>query len=179
MSKTGLECNIEETFAKFADLTASEMNKAVKKALRAGAKELQQQTKANMTAVMQNRNNQHWYDGKIVIYGDKMEDAVMLSKIDGSFDEELSQRVHIMGSRKSNSGTFRARFLEKGTKDRYAKHGRNKQHAVIEYKKPKYLGKITGKWFFKNAQQTVFPNLQSIYMKEIDKTVDKLNKAKI
>ncbi len=179
MAKTGLECNIGETFTKFADLTASEMTKAAKRALRAGAKELQKQTRANAQSGMSTNSNQGWYDGKIVVYTDKVEDAVMISKVDGDFETELNQKVHVMGTRKSGSQTYKFRFLEKGTKERYAKHGRNRKHELITLKKPKYLGRISGRWFFRNAQQQVFPNLPSIYMKEIDKTIDKLNKAKL
>lgn len=178
MAKTGLECNIEETFTKFADLTADEMTKAAKRALRAGAKELQKQTRANAQSGMSTNSNQGWYDGKIVVYTDKVEDAVMISKMDGDFETELNQKVHVMGTRKSGSQTYKFRFLEKGTKERYAKHYRYKGES-IPLKKPKYLGRISGRWFFKTAQQQVFPNLPSIYMKEIEKTIDKLNKAKL
>lgn len=155
MSRAAFECNIEDTFNAFMDLTSSEMNKAVKRALRAGAKELVKQTKANATSSMTTRNNTQWYDGKIVVFNDKIEDAVMISKMDGDFDNELSQKVHIMGTRKSGSGTYRLRFLEKGTK--------------------KGRGPKRPKWFFKDAQNQVFPNLPNIYAAEIQKTIDKLN----
>lgn len=179
MAKSGFECNIENTFDSFMNLTATEMNKAVRRALRSGAKELQKQTKSNMTASMKTRNNTHWYDGKIVVYDDKIEDAVRISKIDGTFGNDLSIKVHVMGTRKSGSGTYRARFLEKGTRERFAKHMRNKNHNLVALQKPKSLGRINGKWFFKNAQSTVMPNLPSIYMAEIDKTINKLNNTKI
>ena len=171
---SGFECNIEEVFNKFMDLTTSEMNKAVKKALRAGAKQLQAATKANATAGMNNRNNTHWYDGKIIFYNDKIEDAVMISKIEGSFGEELSQKVHVLGTKKTGSGTYRFRFLEGGTKERYA---RTKKGSKL--KKPRYLGKISGKRFFKNAQNEIVPNLPSLYMAEIDKAINKINKTKL
>lgn len=174
MVRSGLECNVEEVFSKFMDLTAAEMNKAVKSALRTGAKQLQGVTKSNMTSAMQKRNNDHWYDGKMIFYNDKIEDAVMISKVEGGFEDELSQRVHIMGTQKSGSGTFRARFLEKGTKERYAKTWKGNT-----LKKPRRLGSITGKWFFKNAQNQVFPNLPNIYLAEIEKTINKLNNTKL
>lgn len=159
MSRAAFECNIEDTFNAFMDLTSSEMNKAVKRALRAGAKELVKQTKAKATSSMITRNNTQWYDGKIVVFNDKIEDAVMISKMDGDFDNELSQKVHIMGTRKSGSGTYRLRFLEKGTK--------------------KGRGPKRPKWFFKDAQNQVFPNLPNIYAAEIQKTIDKLNTTKL
>ena len=175
---TGLECNISETFDNFMNLTAQEMTKCTRRALLRGAKELQTQTKQNISSSLKKRNNPHWYDGKIIVYTDTIEDAVMIGKVDGDFTSEMSVKVNIMGSRKKDSGTFRARFLEKDTQDREATHYRNRQHELMTYKKPKNLGKIQGKWFFKNAQATVFPNLPNIYMREIDNTINKLNNTK-
>ena len=175
----GLECNIEEVFGKFMDLTAKEMNKAVRSALRAGAKELQKQTKANAKAGIKTTNNTAYYDGKIVTYIDDVVDAVMISKVDGTYGEELSQRVHVMGTKKSGSQTYKFRFLEKGTKERYARHYRDSRGQLQNLKKPRYLGRIGGNWYFKNAQSSILPNLQNIYMKKIDETINKLNSTKL
>ena len=49
-------------------------------------------------------------------YSDTLLDAVGFSKVDGA-----SLNVNAMGNRKSSSGTYRARFFEAGTKDRYQK----------------------------------------------------------
>ena len=179
MNQSSLECNVEEVFSQFMDLTAKEMNTTVRRALRAGGKELQKQTRKNAKAGIISRNNTHWYDGKIITYDDKIEDAVRISKIDGDFGSELSQKVHVMGTRNKYSGTYRFRFLEKGTKQRYAKYYRDKNGKRMALKKPRYLGRIQGRWFFKNAQSQVFPNLEKIYMNEIDKTIQKLNQVKI
>lgn len=161
---SGLECNIEETFEKYTNLVSNEMTKCVKRALIMGAKEVQNQTKSNITASLYKRNN---HPGK---YNDKIEDAAMIGKIDGDFREDLSIKVHIMGNREPGSGTYRARFLEKGTKDRYHTKG---------LKKPRYIGKIEPIWFFKKAQMQVFPKLPQIYLTEIDKTINKINNSKV
>lgn len=177
--KSGLECDVEEVFNKFINLTAEEMQKATKRALVAGAKELQRKTKENLSGTIKNRNNEHWYDGKLIVYNDRIDDAVRRGKVVDDAGEELSTSVHIMGTRKTGSGTYRARFLEKGTRQRFAKHYRDRNGQLKTYKKPRYLGSIKGRWFFRNAQQSVFPNLPSIYLKEIDKTINKLNNTKI
>lgn len=174
MSRSGLECNVEEVFNQFCELTQKEMNSAVRKALRAGAKQLQTTTKANAVTGMNHRGNTHWYDGKIIFYNDKIEDAVMISKIEGDFGSSMEQKVHVMGSRKSGSGTYRFRFLEKGTKERYARTRKG-----TPLKKPRRLGAIRGRWFFKSAQNQVFPNLPALYMAEIDKAIQKINSTKI
>lgn len=171
---SGFECNIEDIFNKFCDLTQKEMNSACKKALRKGAKELQTATKSNANSGMQHRGNTHWYDGKIIFYNDKIEDAVMISKIEGGFEDELSQRVHVMGTQKTGSGTYRFRFLEKGTKERHVKTRKGQK-----LKKERSTGAVKGRWFFKNAQNQVFPNLPGIYMAEIDKAIQKINSSKL
>ena len=180
MNQSSLECNVEEVFSQFMDLTAKELNTTVRRALRAGGKELQKQTRKNAKAGIKTRNNPHYNkSGQLITYDDKIEDAVRLSKIDGDFGSELNQKVHVYGSRAEHSGTYRFRFLEKGTKQRYAKYYRDKNGKRMALKKQRYLGRIQGRWFFKNAQSQVFPNLEKIYMNEIDKTIQKLNQVKI
>ena len=166
---SGLECDVEKVFEQFCELTNEEMNKAVKSALKSGAVELKKQTQQNLTSSLKKRDN---HPGK---YNDRIEDAVRISKFDNdNFDEDLYIKVHIMGTRAKYSGTYRARFLEKGTKDRYAKRYNRKELQI-----PRYLGHIDGKWFFKNAQGQVFPHIQQIFMDSIDKAVNKINDAKI
>ena len=65
-------------------------------------------------------------------YSDTLLDAVGFSKVDGA-----SLNVNAMGNRKSSSGTYRARFFEAGTKDRY-----QKTRNGIRLNKKKLIGKI-------------------------------------
>ena len=160
MNNAGFECDIEKVFEQFCELTSREMTKTVKSALKVGGKELVKQTKSNLTRELKHRS----INSK---YKDKMEDAVRLGKLEEEKGEELSQKVHIMGDRSKGSGTFRARFFEKGTKER---RNRRTQSSY---------GRITPRWYFKNAQNQVFPKLQTIYMAEITKTVNKINNTKI
>ena len=112
------------------------------------------------------------------MYEDKIEDAVRVSKIEGDYGEELTQKVHIMGTRKSGSGTFRARFFEGGTKNRFARSAVNRNGIRIQLKKGKNLGSIAPRWFFRSAQSSVFPTLPSIYASEIQKAVNKINSSR-
>lgn len=174
MSKADFECDIQKVFSEYCQFTSNQMDKAVKRALYAGAKQLQAKTKENATAGMKTRNNKQWYNGQIITFTDKIEDAVMIGKYNGDFETEQSLTVHVMGNRKKGSGTYRFRFLEKGTKNREAKTYKGKP-----LKKNRNLKSISGQWWFKNAQQEVFPNLPGIYMGEIQKTVEKINNTKI
>lgn len=74
-------------------------------------------------------------------YNDTLVDAVGFSKVDGA-----SLNINAMGNRKKGSGTFRTRFFEAGTKDRYQK-SRN----GVKLQKKKYIGKIKPTWFFHKA----------------------------
>lgn len=74
-------------------------------------------------------------------YSDTLVDAVGFTRVDGA-----SLNINAMGNRKKSSGTFRARFFEAGTKNRYQKtrHG-------IKLQKKKFIGKIKGTFFFHRA----------------------------
>lgn len=74
-------------------------------------------------------------------YNDTLADAVMFSKIDGA-----SLTVHAMGTRRSGSGTYRTRFFENDTRDRYQKTWNGQK-----LKKKRFLGHITGTHFFATA----------------------------
>lgn len=76
-------------------------------------------------------------------YNDTLVDAVGFTKVDGA-----SLNVNAMGTRKTGSGTYRARFFEEGTRDRY-----QKTHNGIKLKRKKYIGKIGPTHFFKSAVQ--------------------------
>ena len=74
-------------------------------------------------------------------YNDTMLDAVGFTRPDGA-----SININAMGNRKKGSGTYRTRFFENDTKDRYQKSYRG-----VKLKKKRFLGHITGTHFFSNA----------------------------
>ena len=74
-------------------------------------------------------------------YNDTLVDAVGFTKVDGA-----SLNINAMGNRKKGSGTYRTRFFENNTKDRYQKTYRG-----IKLKKKRFLGHITGTHFFSNT----------------------------
>ena len=102
-------------------------------------------------------------------YSDTLLDAVGFSKVDGA-----SLNVNAMGNRKSSSGTYRARFFEAGTKDRY-----QKTRNGIRLKKKKFIGKIKPTNFFSSAvqvnrgmvaskmEEVIIPYIKQIFDKNI------------
>ena len=163
--RNGLETeNLVDVFERFKQLTFKEMDGAMKRALRKSAQAIRKQTIANTKAGILTRNNHpggEYEQGNIW-------DAVRVSKLIDKYDEVQSIKVHVMGNGQPHSKTFRYRFLEKGTKDRYAKTIKGKQLA-----KPRYLGRITPRRYFRAANSSV--NIEPIYMNEINKAVEKVN----
>lgn len=74
-------------------------------------------------------------------YSDTLVDAVQFTRVDGA-----SLVVNAMGNRKPKSGTFRTRFFEEGTVERF-----HKKRNGIRLKKKKSVGHITGVHFFSSA----------------------------
>lgn len=74
-------------------------------------------------------------------YDDTLADAIAFTRVDGA-----STTVHALGNRKKGSGTFRTRFFEGGTKDRY-----QKSYAGVKLKKKRNLGHIGPTHFFSKA----------------------------
>lgn len=168
MANVGLENNVLEMWEKFSQMTYSEMDRAIKRALVKGAKAIKEETVSNARAGIKSYNN-HPDDG---YNGDSILDAPRMTKLEDEYDSDsVSLKVHVLGTRKSNSQTYRFRFLEKGTKPRFQKeiHGK-------ALTKPRYTGQITGRRYFGNALQSV--NLDAIYEEEITKAVNNINSGK-
>lgn len=168
MAKTDLEVDVLEMFNKFKELTAKEMDRAVKKAITKAAREIRDKTVENAESGIKTYEN-HPDDG---YNGDTILDAPRVSRIEDRYDEDsVSIKVHVMGSRKSDSQTYRFRFLEKGTKDRYQLTYKNQR-----LKNPRYIGRITPRHYFRRANEET--NVESIYVKEIDEAINKINNGR-
>ena len=161
----GLETDLMDAWGKFKELSSTEILKAVKRAMRKAAKEIQKQTVSNARAGIKTYNNHP--DGEYE--NDSILDAVLISKLQDRYDEDLYIKVHVMGNGKPGSKTFRFRFLEKGTKDRYARTYKGKQ-----LNKQRYLGRIQPRRYFVNAVNNV--DIESIYIQEIENAVENINK---
>lgn len=151
-------------YANWSKEVMQEVDKALKKSIRTVAKELQEQTISNARAGIKTYNN-HAFNGEN--YEDEnILDAVRITKMQQRYDEdEIYQKVHVMGTGKKNSKTFRFRFLEKGTKERSYTDKNGNEHR---------LGRIVGRRFFKNAKQQITDPLP-IFEENISKVVQKIN----
>lgn len=83
--------------------------------------------------------------------------------------------VHILGDKKVNDGTWRTRFFEAGTKERYHK----KKTGVTKSGRPKYskgksVGHISETWFFRDALTEGTPEIEDIMTKHLEKKIEQL-----
>lgn len=112
------------------------------------------------------------------LYKDRLQDAVRVQKyreIKGLDDAIAS--VHILGTQKKGSGTFRLRFYENGTDKRYTG-----PYVKTHYKSGKkfrvkghYTGQLDGRGFFKQISNSELQKAPSIINKEINDAINKLN----
>lgn len=157
--------DLVEQFNEFKEVAKDEIIGGVKRAMRKAAREIQKQTIENARAGIQTYNNHPYGEYE----QDSILDAVRVGKLQDNYDEdEMYIKVHVMGNGRENSKTFRFRFLEKGTKERYATEQKGRQLS-----KPRYLGKITPRRYFGQARDSV--NVQDIYLQEVEKAIDKVN----
>ena len=91
------------------ELQGKDFRRMEKKAMRRGASVIKRQTVSNfkkeLPAASQSSEK----------YSDRLIDAVRSTVFEEN--NEIYFKVHVMGTRKKDSGTFRARFFEKGTKE--------------------------------------------------------------
>lgn len=162
--KTIVNDDFSVIYANWSKEVMQEVDKALKKSIRTVAKELQEQTISNARAGIKTYNN-HAFTGDN--YEDEnILDAVRITKMQQRYDEdEIYQKVHVMGTGRKNSKTFRFRFLEKGTKERSYTDKNGNEHR---------LGHIVGRRFFKKAKQQITDPLP-IFEENISKVVQKIN----
>lgn len=98
-------------------------------------------------------------DGRSNKYDDTLADGVTITKIkDG---DKIG--VHILGNRRSSSGTYRLRFFEKDTRERYQKTKNGVRRT----------GKITGHHFFENAVNSSSSDVEHVLHDTLEKYIRK------
>ena len=118
-----------------------ELPKAERRALYRAAYFLRDKIRQSLTSSLPKATNRN------PKYSDTLIDAVGFTKVDGA-----SLNINAMGNRKSTSGTYRTRFFENDTRDRY-----QKSYKGQKLKKKRFLGHITGTHFFSNAVEANQP----------------------
>lgn len=156
---TTIVTNADEVYNKFLDLSTKEMRKALRQGVQNAANKLRGETKRVFRSALPAARH---HNAK---YNDTLLDAVKRSKVEETKQGEISAKVHIMGTRNTGSGTFRARFFEKGTKPRRTRKGYNR-------------GSIAPLGFFATANATFQGDYDKILNNEISKAIERINRAK-
>lgn len=123
------------------DEMREQLPRAEKRALYRAAYFLRDKIRQSLTSSLPKATNRN------PKYSDTLIDAIGFTKVDGA-----SLNINAMGNRKKTSGTYRTRFFENDTRDRYQKSYRGQK-----LKKKRFLGHITGTHFFKNAVEANQP----------------------
>ena len=131
----GISFKIEGSLIGKFEETAKEMPRIEKKALYRAAYYLRDQIRNNLIAKVPKANTRN------PKYTDTLIDAVGFTRPDGG-----SLVVNALGTRAPGSGTFRTRFFEAGTKERY-----QLRRNGIKLKKKKSVGALPAKPFFQGA----------------------------
>lgn len=100
-------------------------------------------------------------------YNDLLSDAIRISRVD---EVDSAIKVHIMGVRSKGSGTFRLRFFENGTKERFQSQLKGKP-----LKKKRSLGQIpNGKYsFFDTSIARSESNAVSAFNETLQKYIER------
>lgn len=158
MSKSNLLTINVDTVGALTKL--KEVNYAVEKGIRAGIRKTitsrKKAAKSSLLSAVPGANKPS------PNFSDTLLDAVRstVKNKRNLWDDTIYGRIHIMGSRAKDSGTYRTRFFEGGTITRFAKTYRGKT-----LKKPRNLGNIKPTSFFSNAmigiQQELYSNISA------------------
>lgn len=136
-------------------LKGKDFRRIEKKAMRKGAAQIKRQAVSNfkkeLPAATQPSEK----------YSDRLIDAIRSTIYEEG--NEIYFKVHTMGTRKKDSGTFRARFFEKGTKERNSDGHRR--------------GQINATNFFSNAvtsaSSKAYNAINQTFTNEVQKLLDK------
>ena len=155
MTQISISVNTADVIAMFKDLYPSRQKAVYRTALRKGADVLIKNTRENLKGVVdgsiyKKRPNQKYSMAGGIRRSGTDRDATFIS-------------VHIMGN-------YKLKWFEKGTTDRYTlnRNGKRKSKAGA------YRGKITGKYFFRNAIDTSEKQVFEIFDEELVKAIIKI-----
>ena len=156
----GITLKIEGSILKTLEEMQREMPRVEKRALYHAAYGLRDKLRQSLSSALP-KSTEH--NPK---YSDTLVDAIQFSRVDGA-----SLNVNAMGNRKKTSGTYRTRFFEEDTRDRY-----QKTYKGIRLKKKRYLGHITGTHFFRNTVESNREYVIGLMREVISEYVKEFNK---
>lgn len=160
MNDKTISTNAKEVYDKFVNLELKEMKKALVAAIKKNRSYLRTKARKYLKSDYPKSN-------VIKKYNDSLIQGIRYyKKIYENKQGDLHGIVSIGSTFKSGSGSFRLPMFENGTVERETKNG---------YKR----GSIKASHFFKRANNDLEGVQRENYLREINKTIDKINKTKI
>jgi hypothetical protein len=167
MNNLGCTTNAKKVYDEFEDLTHKELGKALKQGLKKALRVIQKGAKSNLSSAFKKTNKRN------PKFTDTLQSGIRITRIFENQDGTIVGKVRIDSSRKTGSGSYRLKILERGnfkTSPRYAKTWRGKP-----LKKLRKTGNITGKFFFKKSVDSNESSFKSNLEMEVNKAVEKIN----
>lgn len=152
----GISVKITGTFKGKFEEVAKEMPHIEKRALYKAAYFLRDKIRQSLTSAIPKATERN------PKYIDTLQDAVGFTRVDGA-----SLVVNAMGVSRKGSGTYRTRFFEEGTVDRW-----QKKRNGIRLKKKHFLGRIKPTKFFQSAVTANTEAVHNIIRDTITEYVD-------
>lgn len=165
MSKVEFDINVEELEEVLQRLTGKDIATAQRRSLSKAGRKLYKKAQQNALSMVPKVRQQN------PKYSDTMYDAIRMKVFQDS-DFRWYFKVHILGSRKKTSGTFRLRFFEAGTVPRKTKNSYTDRLGRT-YPAGQNRGRLRGTNFFNsaisNAESEVVVAIQENLVEEIKK----------
>lgn len=165
MTKAGIEIDSKQLEELIDKLSGKEMMKAQKRSLSRAGRLLYKQTKQNVASMVPKSRTPN------PKYSDTLYDAVRMGVYEDS-NFKWFLKVHVLGSRKKTSGTFRLRFFEGGTVPRKTKTAYTDRLGRT-YPAGQNRGSLHARNFFSAAisskQNEVIEAIQTNIIEEIEK----------
>lgn len=141
------------------DRMFAELDDSLDSVLQAGAAVIKEQARRSLIANVPAATKPN------PLYNDVMADAPLYGKVNNG-----TVKIHVLGSGKKGSGTFRARFFEGGTKVRKQKTLNGKPLS-----KARVTGQIKPTRFFETAVASSEQNAYSVMEERLSQIIDNIN----
>lgn len=165
-----IETNAKDIYSRFIELSTKEMRKSLTAGMRGAMRTVRNDARSNLRASVKGVSR------KNPKFSDTLLSGVRNGKVKEGKDGEITGSVLITSTRKSGSGSFRLKIIEKGTFRtgvRFVHSWRGRR-----LKKAARRGSIRATNFFaktRNSKESYF-NMEMV--RAMDKAIDKINKSK-
>lgn len=165
-----IECNFEETYKRFMELSMKNMGKCLRTGLRKALTEVRRDAVTNLKKAVKHPSK------KNPKYTDTLVKGVRMTRIYQNYKGEICGKVTIASTEKPGSGSFRLQILESGSYKKGERFQTMNKTTMTKFKKPRSLGVLPPRYFFKKTQDTMDSYFQKTMNNAIAEAVDKTNK---